>query len=658
MSVELLNENELQVETQAPLRLDNLILAGLAQLMPANSQNDCPEQAFLRGHLGEHYSPLEMKQGLDRWLEQPALDEQRLHVLFTRYSLELAELLTLCLCVMVEKQTMVGRVLAWLQDPAGGSRPTFGLLEKLLDIFALNNEGISTVILTGAAIELQILHIANTEAPLPEQIVSTPLAVILTLSAKNNIARLPQCRQINASGLALSESSLDECIALAHALSANGTTLLSISTSYREEALAAAALVANTLGKTALLCESPAKLPSGCGIFFSLNKVIPVLPLEFGPEENWRQNEIPGYAGPIIVLCNNHFAIESPRYAIVEWRIPVPDALEREKIWQNYFPEGNAAKTLAAHYIQSAARIHKLAAMAKREAAKHCRSTALQDVINTSRDGKGDSLGSLVQQITEPVSDEGLVLDASLRKQLNSLRMRCANRENLDDKLGISIRQRYHRGVKALMVGPSGTGKTLSASWLAAHLNLPLYRVDSASVVSKYIGETEKNLAKLLNKAESGDVVLLFDEADSLFAKRTEVKDSSDRFANSQTNYLLQRLETYKGIVLLTSNSRARIDQAFLRRLDHIIEFTQPGPEERRKLWRVHLGNSHLLNQKTLNRLAAKCELGGGHIRNAVLTAAVNAQGRNSLIEYADIVEGIECEYRKLGKQMPMGLKA
>ena len=163
-------------------------------------------------------------------------------------------------------------------------------------------------------------------------------------------------------------------------------------------------------------------------------------------------------------------------------------------------------------------------------------------------------------------------------------------RDELVAGLGVSATTRYRPGVRALFTGPSGTGKTLAAGWIATRLGLPLYRVDLASVTSKYIGETEKNLAQLLARAEQAEVILFFDEADSLFGKRTDITDSNDRFANAQTNYLLQRIENYDGIVLLTSNSQARFDTAFARRIDFVIEFSQPAPEERRAIWLSHLG--------------------------------------------------------------------
>ena len=211
--------------------------------------------------------------------------------------------------------------------------------------------------------------------------------------------------------------------------------------------------------------------------------------------------------------------------------------------------------------------------------------------------------------------------------------------------------------MRALFVGPTGTGKTLAASWVATQLGLPLYRVDLSSVTSKYIGETEKNLSQLLGRAEANEIVLLFDEADSMFGKRTEVRDAHDRFANAQTNFLLQRLETYDGIVLLTSNSRARFDPAFARRLDLVLEFSPPGPDERRALWLAHLGDRHALTPADVNRVSAIAELSGGQIRAAVLSAAIHASTHDGTIRLADLSAGLRIEYRKMSRQLPEELQ-
>jgi SpoVK/Ycf46/Vps4 family AAA+-type ATPase len=278
------------------------------------------------------------------------------------------------------------------------------------------------------------------------------------------------------------------------------------------------------------------------------------------------------------------------------------------------------------------------------------------DVAAASWVIEGSGLEALAQPLADPIPDETLVMTPALRDELSRLLLRCLTRERLVDGLGASALARYRPGVRALFTGQSGTGKTLAAGWLATRLGLPLYRADLASVTSKYIGETEKNLAQLLAHAEGSGIILLFDEADSIFGKRTEVKESNDRFANAQTNYLLQRIETFDGIVLLTSNSRARFDPAFYRRLDMIIEFPLPSPEERRSLWLSHLGTNHRLSPKQLNRLAAVADLAGGHIRNAVLSAAALAQNKNRPIEYEDVYFGLSDEYRKLSRQMPVEL--
>jgi SpoVK/Ycf46/Vps4 family AAA+-type ATPase len=279
-------------------------------------------------------------------------------------------------------------------------------------------------------------------------------------------------------------------------------------------------------------------------------------------------------------------------------------------------------------------------------------------VLAAAWTGEGSGLDALAEPLRASVPDEALVASERLRADLDALMLRCHAREDLADGLGASASTRYRPGVRALFTGPSGTGKTLAAGWIATRLGLPLYRVDLASVTSKYIGETEKNLSQLLARAEQAEVILLFDEADSLFGKRTDISDSNDRFANAQTNYLLQRIENYDGIVVLTSNSQARFDDAFARRLDFIIDFPPPGPEQRRALWQSHLGPHTRLTSSEVNQLAVLVDLNGGQTRNAVLAAAVHARRAKREIEFPDLLSGIEAELRKLGRQVPVEFQA
>jgi SpoVK/Ycf46/Vps4 family AAA+-type ATPase len=188
-------------------------------------------------------------------------------------------------------------------------------------------------------------------------------------------------------------------------------------------------------------------------------------------------------------------------------------------------------------------------------------------------------------------------------------------------------------------------------------LGIPLFRVDLSAVTSKYIGETEKNLSQLLARAEQNEVLLLFDEADSLFGKRTDIHEANDRFANAQTNYLLQRMESYDGITILTSNGRGRFDDAFSRRFDAILSFPLPGPEERRALWLAHLGAEHSVTNGQLNLLSAVAELTGGQIRNAVLRAAVDAAQDGKSIQYCHLLAGVASEFRKMSRQLPNEMK-
>ncbi|HWK89089.1 MAG TPA: ATP-binding protein, partial [Longimicrobium sp.] len=379
---------------------------------------------------------------------------------------------------------------------------------------------------------------------------------------------------------------------------------------------------------------------------------------DLGPGERKMLPSLPAYAGPALALCGPDGTVESAAGTVPGWLLPVPPRDERRALWHRAIGEGDLAGQLARDHRHGAGQIAHLGRLARHRGALEGRAEPTrEDVLAASRGGDAAALGALAQPLPMSIPDGALVAGQALTAELDMLLLRCRMRDGLTDDLGVSSVVRYTPGVRALFVGPSGTGKTLAAGWLATRLGLPLYRVDLASVTSKYIGETEKNLAQLLARAEQAEVVLLFDEADSLFGKRTEVRDSNDRFANAQTNYLLQRIESFDGICLLTSNSRTRFDSAFTRRLDAIIEFPLPGPEERRGLWEAHLGSGHTLQPRDLNRLAATADLGGGHIRNAVLAAAAVAHDAGRSVGFNDVVQGLFIEYRKLGKQLPVGLR-
>jgi len=238
--------------------------------------------------------------------------------------------------------------------------------------------------------------------------------------------------------------------------------------------------------------------------------------------------------------------------------------------------------------------------------------------------------------------------------ELALLERRCRHRERLRDNVGGALRGDLGAGVRALFSGPSGSGKTLAARTLAGVLDVDLYRLDLSMVVNKYIGETEKNLSRIFARAEEADIALLLDEGDSLLTRRTAVQSSHDRYANLETNYLLQRLETFDGILIVTTNAGERIDAAFRRRMDVVVEFHAPEPLERWAIWQLHLPEAHGISASELEQMSSRCAITGGQIRNAVLHAAVLAVGRGGRIDHQDLSAAIRREYRKAGQVCPL----
>ncbi|MGE0665170.1 MAG: ATP-binding protein [Sphingomonadales bacterium] len=251
------------------------------------------------------------------------------------------------------------------------------------------------------------------------------------------------------------------------------------------------------------------------------------------------------------------------------------------------------------------------------------------------------------RRITTALGWEDLVLEADTRERIAELENWVAHGRTLMQEWGMEGRLRP--GYRALFHGPPGTGKTLTATLLGKTTGRDVYRVDLSTVVSKYIGETEKNLAALFDQARNRDWILFFDEADALFGKRTSVKDAHDRYANQEVSYLLQRVEDFDGLVILATNFRANMDDAFLRRFNAIIRFPFPAEDERRDIWRRALPDRK--GREDLACALARFELSGGNIVNVVQFAAIKAIARGELaIGIDDAVKGIQREFEKEGK--------
>ena len=230
---------------------------------------------------------------------------------------------------------------------------------------------------------------------------------------------------------------------------------------------------------------------------------------------------------------------------------------------------------------------------------------------------------------------------------LHQLADQVGQRSKVYEEWGFADKMNCGMGINALFSGESGTGKTMAAEVIANALRLYLYRIDLSAVVSKYIGETEKNLRRLFDAAEDGGAILFFDEADALFGKRSEVKDSHDRYANIEINYLLQRIESYRGLSILATNMKSALDTAFLRRLRFIVTFPFPGPAERKRMWEYAFPPKVPLDKLDYDRLA-KLNITGGSVHNIALNAAFLAAQAATPVTMALILTAARTEFRKL----------
>lgn len=378
-------------------------------------------------------------------------------------------------------------------------------------------------------------------------------------------------------------------------------------------------------------------------------KWLPVLRLSVAPTQSLRLIRAPV---PVAIILPNDVTLQEGN--LLEIAIDAPSHSERYQLWLHECADENLSERLASAARLSAQSIHSIALSARQIAARLQQPLAL-DHIREARARLGvDKLRLLAQPVLRQVDDCALVIPALVREGLQLVLRRAYQRESLWKGLGSTLGVTPNPGVRALFVGESGTGKTLAASYIATCLAAPLYRVDLSAVMNKYIGESEKNLAQLLDYAAASDVVLLFDEADALFGSRSDGQETGERFANMLTNFLLTRIETHPGIVILTTNSRERIDNAFTRRIDVVVEFPLPDFEERLHLWRSHLGDRGP-GDEVYRSLASYCDLAGGQVRNVVLTAASFAGDISIRCEH--ILEGLRAEYRKQGRDMPRKLE-
>lgn len=280
-----------------------------------------------------------------------------------------------------------------------------------------------------------------------------------------------------------------------------------------------------------------------------------------------------------------------------------------------------------------------------------------QDLLGAARRQCQSNLNQLAQKVEVKYTWEQLILPSEQLAQLQELCNQAKYRNIVYEEWGFGNRLSLGKGLNLLFTGSPGTGKTMAAEIISSELYLELYKIDLSQVVSKYIGETEKNLDKIFQEAIAANAILFFDEADALFGKRSEVKEARDRYANQEISYLLQKIEEYEGIAILATNFRQNLDEAFLRRLSFIIQFPFPEEEQRQRIWGCIFPSSAPLGEDVdLGILAQQIALSGGNIKNIALNAAFLAVGDGGIIKMKHLIKAAQREYQKLGRNWTIHL--
>ena len=342
--------------------------------------------------------------------------------------------------------------------------------------------------------------------------------------------------------------------------------------------------------------------------------------------------------GPLILTAPARLPLELPHLAV-----PPLDAARRQTLWHHALGAGEMAEAMAHRFRLPVADILAIGARPG--------GWSLPNLSAECLSRSSDALHRLAQPIPPRHDWPDLVLPERQIAALRGIVARAEHAHQVYDLWGFGEKLAPHRGLTALFTGPSGAGKTMSAGIVARNLGLPLFRVDLSATVSKYIGETEKNLDRIFAAAESGNACLFFDECDALFGKRSEVADAHDRYANIETSYLLQRLEVHRGVVMMASNFPQNIDDAFSRRIDVRVEFPMPDAGARAELW-ARLLPARAEAEIDCAALGQRFELSGGTIRNALITAAFDAATEGGPITTTHCLRAVAREYEKLGRPL------
>jgi ATPase family associated with various cellular activities (AAA) len=603
---------------------------------------------------------------LQRW-EEGVTDRLPIRALAAAAGLDHAAI-TLLLCVgLIEEDGRFGLLFEALQGTVGQHRPTVGLLS------AWGRGGDSARDARAHLRRLEqlgLVQIVNPDAPRAEWALQVPAVLWDALRGEIHDRPAPWARHRAAASLPpldalILAAPLHEAAARLPALLGSGEAeaLLVRGPSHNgRRALVGA--VARAMGRGVIEVDGLGKPEEQrlrlMSALATLAGAAVVVILDLGPGDTAEIPRLEGHTGPVFVVMGRQGGVRGEgveRGITLAAGMPAPAA--RAALWEKDLGPfaGDDLPRITERFRMTSGNIRRAAGLSRTYAALAGRAqVTMSDAREASRALNRQALDTLATRVSTDGAAQRLSTRAETTRELDDLETRCRHRERLGASTGAALGSSLNAGVRALLQGPSGTGKTLAARLLAASLEMDLYRVDLSTVVNKYIGETEKNLGRIFSIAEELDVILLFDEGDALLATRTNVQSSNDRYANLETNYLLQRIEAFEGILFVTTNVAEHIDDAFARRMDVVVDFRPPESAERWTIWHAHLPEAHAVDSALLREVVSRCALTGGQIRNAVLHATLLSLKAGEALGSAHLVAAVQREYRKSGGVCPLRL--
>ncbi|HEY0006842.1 MAG TPA: ATP-binding protein [Pyrinomonadaceae bacterium] len=564
-----------------------------------------------------------------------------------------------------EEDARFGLLFEIMQSTPGQQRPTLGLLNA----WWRDLEGGRARARLRQLQEVGLVQMIQTEGPRSQQALQMPEAMWDAMRGERHEALTawasyrPPSKLLTSDQLIISDE-LRRLLGSFPALLENGEAeALVVRGPQHNGRRTLLGALAQELGRGVLELKGLHKLTDErwqmAGSLATLLDALPVVVLDLDPGETAELPRLRGYIGPVGLVLGKQGGVAGPGVErALTVSLEMPDSSARRELWQRGLQPSSAdgdLETISTRFRITSGNIQRAAGLAQSYAAleSHAHIT-LSDAQKACSALNRQALDTLAARINANGSWQHLAVGGETLAELTNLESRCRHRERLHELLGENLSAQMNAGVKALFTGPSGSGKTLAARLLAAALKMDLYRLDLSSVVNKYIGETEKNLSQAFARAEELDVILLIDEGDALLTQRTSVQTSNDRYANLETNYLLQRLETFEGILLVTTNASDRIDTAFQRRMDVVVNFRAPDAVERWMIWNLHLPPGHTVERSMLEEIASRCALTGGQIRNAVLHASLLALTDGGTVSSTHLSAAVEREYRKGGGVCPL----